>query len=93
MSSYGSRLTMSKCLCHKSPKDKAALFVTVNVISPLPRCSSCLAPFCFMKNNNTHACIVSALSSHIRNPKSDQSGDGFYTLLHRGGELVCISNF
>ena len=23
MSSYRSRLTMSKCLCHKSPKDKA----------------------------------------------------------------------
>ena len=23
MSSYSSRLTMSKCLCHKSPKDKA----------------------------------------------------------------------
>ena len=38
------------------------LFVTVNVISPLPRCYSRLAPFCFMKNNNTHACIVSALS-------------------------------
>ena len=38
------------------------LFVTVNVTSPLPRCSSRLAPFCFMKNNNTHACIVSALS-------------------------------
>ena len=39
------------------------LFVTVNVISPLPHCSSRLAPFCFMKNNTTHACIVSALSS------------------------------
>ena len=38
------------------------LFVTVNVISPRPRCSSRLAPFCFMKNSNTHACIVSALS-------------------------------
>ena len=38
------------------------LFVTVNVISLLPRCYSRLAPFCFMKNNNTHACIVSALS-------------------------------
>ena len=38
------------------------LFVTVNVISPLPRCSSRLTPFCFMKNSNTHACIVSALS-------------------------------
>ena len=38
------------------------LFVTVNVISPLPRSSSCLAPFYFMKNNSTHACIVSALS-------------------------------
>ena len=23
MSSYSSRLTMSKCLCHKNPKDKA----------------------------------------------------------------------
>ena len=38
------------------------LFVRVNVISPLPHCSSRLAPFCFMKNNSTHACIVSALS-------------------------------
>ena len=41
------------------------LFVTVNVISPLPRCSSRLAPFCFMKNSNMHACIVSALSIEL----------------------------
>ena len=39
------------------------LFVPVNVNSPLPRCSSRLAPFCSMKNCNTHACIVFALSS------------------------------
>ena len=47
------------------------LFVTVNVISPLPRCSSCLAPFCFMKNSNAHACIVFALSFYAGKTSTD----------------------
>ena len=32
MSSYSSRLTISKCLCHKSPKDKAAFQLIKNFI-------------------------------------------------------------
>ena len=53
--------------------DDIFLFVTVNVICPLPCCSSHLAPFCFMKNSNTHACIVSALSMRVPNSSMKRS--------------------
>ena len=41
--------------------------MTVTVVSPLPHCSSRLAPVCFMKNSNTHACIISGLSMRVPN--------------------------